>query len=123
MVSHGDLLGTSGAIEDEEDYFNQIIEHINERYQGDIGNQARVVIESITREIKIGNRCESLATYAKQREVKFLLIASSQKTLETSHSTCTKRIKIEIMPLSIFSKIRNYMKPHNLSSVKWFIVN
>ncbi len=66
MVSYGDLLDTSGAIEDEEDYLDQIIERINERYQGDFGDKDRVVLESIVKEMTKGQRRESLATYAKQ---------------------------------------------------------
>ena len=39
MVSYGDLLDTPGAIEHEEDYLDQIIERINERYQGDFDSR------------------------------------------------------------------------------------
>lgn len=39
---------------------------MNKRYQGNIGDQDRVMIESITKEMTKGNRRESLATYAKK---------------------------------------------------------
>lgn len=82
MVNYGDLLDTSGAIKN--DYLDQIIECINERYQGDFGDKDRVVLESVVKGMTRGNCCESLA--------------SSPKTLETSRLTYTKRNWIKTIP-------------------------
>ena len=66
-IEYGQLDAGSKPKEDE-DYLDEIINRINERYQGDFTEQDRVVIDFIYKEASQGLRKESLTTYAKKND-------------------------------------------------------
>lgn len=66
-ISYGEL-DTSGSIKDDEDFLDEIIDRINERYGGDFTEQDRVVIDFIYKEASQGSKKDSLKTYAKKND-------------------------------------------------------
>lgn len=66
-IGYGELDAGSKPKEDE-DYLDEIINRINERYHGDFTDQDRVVIDFIYKEASQGLRKESLTTYAKKND-------------------------------------------------------
>ncbi|MCG4584073.1 hypothetical protein L0P56_01085, partial [Anaerosalibacter bizertensis] len=66
-VSYGEL-DTSGSIKDDEDFLDEIIDKINERYNGKFTEQDRVVIDYIYKEASQGSKKDSLTTYAKKND-------------------------------------------------------
>lgn len=66
-IEYGQL-DTGSKSKEDEDYLDEIINRINERYQGDFTEQDRVVIDSIYKEASQGLRKESLTTYAKKND-------------------------------------------------------
>ena len=66
-VTYGEL-DTSGSPKEDADYLDEIIERINERYNGEFRDQDRVVIDFIYKEASQGAKKESLKTYAKKND-------------------------------------------------------
>ena len=66
-IEYGQL-DTGSKPKEDEDYLDEIINRINERYQGDFTEQDRVVIDFIYKEASQGLRKESLTTYAKKND-------------------------------------------------------
>ncbi|MGO1713061.1 MAG: type I restriction enzyme subunit R domain-containing protein, partial [Senegalia sp. (in: firmicutes)] len=66
-LGYGEL-DTSGSPKEDEDYLDEIIERINERYNGDFTSQDRVVIDFIYKEANKGAKKDSLMTYAKKND-------------------------------------------------------
>ena len=66
-IEYGQL-ETGSKPKEDEDYLDEIINRINERYQGDFTEQDRVVIDFIYKEASQGPRKESLTTYAKKND-------------------------------------------------------
>lgn len=66
-IEYGQL-DTGSKPKEDEDYLDEIINRINERYQGDFTEQDRVVIDFIYKEASQGPRKESLTTYAKKND-------------------------------------------------------
>lgn len=66
-IEYGQL-DTVAKPKEDEDYLDEIINRINERYQGDFTEQDRVVIDFIYKEASQGLRKESLTTYAKKND-------------------------------------------------------
>ena len=66
-IGYGDL-DTGSKPKEDEDYLDEIINRINERYHGDFTDQDRVVIDFIYKEASQGLRKESLTTYAKKND-------------------------------------------------------
>src|SRR5699024_10635786 len=66
-VTYGDL-DTSGSIQDDEDFLDEIINRINERYHGDFTEQDRVVIDFIYKEASQGAKKDSLKLYAEKND-------------------------------------------------------
>lgn len=66
-IEYGQL-DTGSKPKEDEDYLDEIINRINERYHGDFTDQDRVVIDFIYKEASQGLRKESLTTYAKKND-------------------------------------------------------
>lgn len=66
-IEYGQL-DTGSKPKEDEDYLDEIINRINERYHGDFTDQDRVVIDFIYKEASQGLRKESLTTYAKEND-------------------------------------------------------
>ncbi|MGY3815397.1 type I restriction endonuclease subunit R [Globicatella sulfidifaciens] len=66
-IGYGEL-DTGSKPKEDEDYLDEIINRINERYHGDFTDQDRVVIDFIYKEASQGLRKESLTTYAKKND-------------------------------------------------------
>ncbi|MDD2628526.1 MAG: hypothetical protein PHD20_06585 [Clostridia bacterium] len=67
VVAYGEL-DTVPELKEDEDYLDEIINRINERYQGDFTNQDRVVLDYIYKEASQGVRKESLTNHAKKND-------------------------------------------------------
>lgn len=66
-LSYGEI-DTSSSPKEDEDYLDEIINRINEKYHGDFTDQDRVVIDFIYKEASQGVRKETLTTYAKKND-------------------------------------------------------
>lgn len=65
----GDL-DTTGSPKEDEDFLDEIIDRINEKYGGNVTEQDRVVINSLYKEASQGIKKELLRTYAKKNDSK-----------------------------------------------------
>ncbi len=66
-LSYGEL-DTSGSLKDDEDFLDEIIKRINERYGKNLSEQDRVVIDHIYKEASQGAKKDFLTIYAKKND-------------------------------------------------------
>ena len=80
-IGYGEL-DTSGSPKDDEDFLDEIIERINERYNGEFTDGNRVVLDSIVKEAREGTKKDSLKTYAKKNDSEVFIKSIFPKDFE-----------------------------------------
>ena len=66
-MGYGEL-DTGSKPKEDEDYLDEIINRINEKYNGDFTDQDKVMIDILYKEVRNGAKRESLTTYAKKND-------------------------------------------------------